>query len=133
MHDFKYINSISNQAKSYYSYKELFDFVAYNSTNIHDLDEFLYAEIGDVSKNGEVVPTKLSFLNREEEHEHLFKKIEKGDIIKPQNGDILISKIRPYLNKNVLIGNENSYYTKLTSPMFLKIMEPALPSCFPIM
>jgi type I restriction enzyme S subunit len=110
--DFKYINSLSKEDKLFYSYKDIFDFVPYSSTNIDDLDDFLYAEIGNVTKSGDVNPTQLSFNNRNEENESLFKKIEKGDIIKPLNGDILISKIRPYLNKNVLIGDEGIYYTK---------------------
>ncbi len=110
--DFKYINSLSKEDKSFYTFKEIFDFVEYTSTNLNDLDEFLYAEIGDVTKIGDVNPVLLSFNDRTEENESLFKKIEKGDIIKPQKGDILISKIRPYLNKNVLIGDEEIYYTK---------------------
>ncbi len=103
-----------NQNTNFYFYNHLFDFILYNSTNLNELEEFLYAEIGDVSKKGEVTPTKLSFLDRNEENENLFKKIEKGDIIKPLKGDILISKIRPYLNKVVLIDetNEQVFFTK---------------------
>lgn len=110
--DFKYINSLSKEDKSFYTFKEIFDFVEYTSTNLEELEEFLYSEIGDVSKNGDVNPVLISFNDRNEENESLFKKIEKGDIIKPLKGDILISKIRPYLNKNVLIGDEEIYYTK---------------------
>jgi type I restriction enzyme S subunit len=110
--DFKYINSLSKEDKSFYTFKEIFDFVEYTSTNLEELEDFLYSEIGDVSKNGDVNPVLLSFNDRNEENESLFKKIEKGDIIKPLKGDILISKIRPYLNKNVLIGDEEIYYTK---------------------
>jgi type I restriction enzyme S subunit len=110
--DFKYINSLSKEDKSFYTFKKIFDFVEYTSTNLEELEEFLYSEIGDVSKNGDVNPVLLSFNDRNEENESLFKKIEKGDIIKPLKGDILISKIRPYLNKNVLIGDEEIYYTK---------------------
>jgi len=110
--DFKYISSLSKEDKSFYTFKEIFDFVDYTSTNLNDLDEFLYAEIGNVTKTGDVNPILLSFNDRNEENESLFKKIEKGDIIKPLKGDILISKIRPYLNKNVLIGDEEIYYTK---------------------
>ena len=110
--DFKYISSLSKEDKSFYTFKEIFDFVEYSSTNLDDLEEFLYAEIGDVSKTGDVNPTTLSFNDRNEENESLFKKIEKGDIIKPKKGDILISKIRPYLNKNVLIEEQEIYYTK---------------------
>lgn len=110
--DFKYINSLSKEDKSFYTFKKIFDFVSYISTNLSELDDFLYAEIGNVSKNGEVNPVQLSFNDRNEENENLFKKIEKGDIIKPLKGDILISKIRPYLNKIVLIADDEIYYTK---------------------
>lgn len=110
--DFKYINSLFKEDKSFYTYKEVFDFVPYYSTNLDELEEFYYAEIGNVSKNGDVSPVSLSFFDRNEENESLFKKIEKGDIIKPLKGDILISKIRPYLNKNVLISDDEIYYTK---------------------
>lgn len=110
--DFKYINSLTKEKKSFYTFKEIFDFVAYSSTNLEDLEVFFYAEIGNVTKKGDVNPVQLSFFDRNEEYENLFKKIEKGDIIKPLKGDILISKIRPYLNKNVLIGDDETYYTK---------------------
>ncbi|TAG06706.1 MAG: hypothetical protein EAZ44_01805 [Cytophagia bacterium] len=75
--DFKYINSFIKGNNSFYSYKEVFDIISYTPINLNELEEFLYAEIGDVSKNGEVIPTKLSFLDRNEENENLFKKIEK--------------------------------------------------------
>lgn len=109
--DFKYIISFQSN-KEFYSYNELFDFVTCQSINIAQLDSFKYAEIGNVNKLGEVEPIELSFEDRQEEKESLFKKIEKGDIIKPICGDILISKIRPYLNKNVLVGNEDIFFTK---------------------
>ena len=76
------------------------------------MDSFQYAEIGNVSKTGEVSPVCLSFSDRHEENESLFKKIENGDIILPDKGDILISRIRPYLNKVVLIEDNNIFYTK---------------------
>jgi type I restriction enzyme, S subunit len=110
--DLKYINSLSKLDTSFYTYKDIFDFVSYSPTNLDELETFLYAEIGDVSKIGDVFPNQLSFFDRNEENESLFKKIEKGDIIRPQKGDILISKIRPYLNKNVLIGDEEIFFTK---------------------
>lgn len=110
--DFKYLRSLSKEGLPFYRANEIFDFVSYSPTNLDELETFLYAEIGDVTRNGEVNPVRLSFSDRNEENENLFKKIEKGDIIKPLKGDILISKIRPYLNKNVLIGDEDIFYTK---------------------
>lgn len=111
-YDYKYISSFEINHQDFYSYKILFDFVSYERVDITQFDIFKYAEIGNVNKMGEVEPILLSFNDRTEEYESLFKKIEKGDIIKPIFGDILISKIRPYLNKNVLIQNENIYFTK---------------------
>lgn len=110
--DYKYISSFETNQQDFYSYRDLFDFVSYEKIGITQLDSFQYAEIGNVNKMGEVEPVLLSFDDRQEENESLFKKIEKGDIIQPIYGDILISKIRPYLNKNVLIENENIYFTK---------------------
>lgn len=111
-YDYKYVSSFETSSKDFYSYRLLFDFVPYQSIDISTLDRFKYAEIGNVNKLGEVEPVELSFDDRQEENESLFKKIEKGDIIKPLSGDVLISKIRPYLNKNVLIDNEEIYFTK---------------------
>lgn len=110
--DYKYISSFETNQQDFYSYRDLFDFVSYEKIDITQLDSFQYAEIGNVNKMGEVEPVLLSFDDRQEENESLFKKIEKGDIIQLIYGDILISKIRPYLNKNVLIENENIYFTK---------------------
>lgn len=111
-YDYKYISSFETSSKDFYSYRQLFEFVPYQSIDILTLEQFKYAEIGNVNKLGEVEPVGLLFDDRQEENESLFKKIEKGDIIKPVSGDVLISKIRPYLNKNVLIENEETYFTK---------------------
>lgn len=112
--DFKYINSVKDQQSLSYSYKKLFDFIPFESVDISELDNFKYAEIGNVNKKGEINPIDLSFELRDEqfEQESLFKKIEKGDIIKPEKGDILLSKIRPYLNKNILINRDDIFFTK---------------------
>ncbi len=111
-YDYKYITSFVTSSKDFYTYRNLFDFVPYEKVDVEELDTFKYAEIGNVDKLGEVEPVELSFETRDEENESLFKKIEKGDIINPQKGDILISKIRPYLNKNVLVESDDEYYTK---------------------
>ncbi|MBF8457142.1 restriction endonuclease subunit S [Kaistella sp. G5-32] len=111
-YDYKYITSFVSSNQDFYTYRNLFDFVPYEKVNIDQLDSFKYAEIGNVNKLGEVMPVQLFFEDRQEENESLYKKIEKGDIIKPKKGDILISKIRPYLNKNVLVKSEDIYFTK---------------------
>lgn len=111
-YDYKYISSFVTGSKDFYTYRNLFDFVPYEKVDIEEFDNFKYAEIGNVNKLGEVEPVELSFNDRQEENESLFKKIEKGDIINPKKGDILISKIRPYLNKNVLVCSDDKYFTK---------------------
>lgn len=110
--DFNFINSLEPLIEGFYSYRAIFEIIQPLKVNTDDLESFQYAEIGNVSKTGEVSPVFLSFSDRNEENESLFKKIEKGDIILPKKGDILISKIRPYLNKNILIEDEKIYYTK---------------------
>ena len=110
--DYKYASFFEVDYQEFYSYKDLFDFVPYKKIELAQLDSFQYAEIGNVNKLGEVEPITLSCSDRQEENENLFKKIEKGDVINPIFGDVLISKIRPYLNKNILVENENVYFTK---------------------
>ncbi len=110
--DYQYIDVVSDYAGEYYTYDKLFEIEEYYTPDISELDNFLYAEIGNVEKTGEVIPVSLSLDNRNEESERLFRKIEKKDIFLPEKGNILISKIRPYLNKNVLVGEENIYFTK---------------------
>lgn len=109
--DVDYIFENITRVDKYYRWNELFEFVSYQKINLEELDDFQYAEIGNVNNNGSVLPITLSFSNRNEVNENYFIKIEKGDIIKPENGDILISSVRPYLNKNVLIENDNIYFT----------------------
>jgi len=110
--DLPFIHNMDKAYISYYTYHDLFDVIEYTKLDITLLDNIIYAEIGDIAKTGEVNPVQLSFDNRHELNENYFKKIEKGDIIKPLKDDILLSKIRPYLNKIVLIKTQNIFYTK---------------------
>ncbi len=111
--DYKFIDDYNFTNNGFYTYKDLFDFVDVDNKILLAEDKpFEYVEIGCVNKIGDVSPHKLSYENRDELNEPLFKKIEKGDIIKPQLDDILISKIRPYLNKIVLINDDSHYFTK---------------------
>jgi len=116
--DYNYIKSISLTKEDYYSYKSLFEVVPSSKPNLDEKEPFRYAEIGHVTKRGEVFPVTLSFDDRNELNEDLFKKIEKGDIILPERGNILISTIRPYLNKVVLI--ENTEDTNISPVYFTK-------------
>ena len=101
--------------ETYYSFNDLFEFRKENRVDIENLDDdFYYSEIGNVSKDGEVEPVKLNFNKRKKEEENYYKKIEKGDIIKTGQNDILISKVRPNLKKYVFVDkdNKNYFYTK---------------------
>ncbi len=101
-------------AEQYYSFTDLFQFQKGNKVDIEKLDDdFLYAEIGNVSKEGDIEPVKLNFSERKEEEENYYKKIEKGDIIKVRENDILLSKVRPNLKKYVFINEDtkNYFYT----------------------
>jgi type I restriction enzyme S subunit len=98
-------------AERFYTFNDLFEFSHENKVDVEKLDDdFFYAEIGDVSKNGEVEPVKLNFSERKEEEENYYKKIEKGDIIRVAENDILLSKVRPNLKKYVFIDEENKNY-----------------------
>lgn len=93
----------------YYSFNDLFEFKKNNKVNLSNSDQdFHYCEIGNVSKESEVTPVKLNFGKRREEEENYYTKIEKGDIIKVEKNDLLVSKIRPNLKKYVLVDNETS-------------------------
>ena len=98
-------------ASSYFSFNDLFLIKENNCVDISNFeDDFYYSEIGNVSKDGEVEPVKLNFNERTIEDEDYYKKIEKGDIIKVEENDILISKVRPNLKKYVLIDQSNKDY-----------------------
>lgn len=98
-------------AERFYSFNDLFAFAPENKVNVEKLDDdFFYSEIGDVSKEGDVEPVKLNFNERKEEEENYYKKIEKGDIIKTKENDILLSKVRPNLKKYVFIDKDNKDY-----------------------
>lgn len=122
--------------EKYYPFSSLFDFTS-NKINYEDLEEdFYYAEIGNVSKEGSVDPVKLNFNIRAIEEENYYKKIEKGDIIQASDNDILISKVRPNLKKIIYIDNSNKdyYYTSafihITPKKLNKILFYSLRSIF---
>ena len=98
-------------AEHYYSFNDLFTFSSKNKVDFRNLDDdFFYSEIGNVSKEGDIEPVKLDFNERKEEEGNYYKKIEKGDIIHAERGDILIAKVRPNLKKYVFINEENQKY-----------------------
>ena len=104
-----------------YSFNDLFEFQKNNKVDIENLDDdFLYSEIGNVSKEGEVEPVKLNFNERKKGEENYYKKIEKGNIIQAEENEILLSKVRPNLKKYVLIDNANAKYFYTSAFIHLK-------------
>lgn len=98
----------------YYTFDDLFFIVADdNVVDIESIESFFYAEIGNTNCYNQVFPHKLNWDEQNEFNDPLFKKISKGDIIKVEPGDILISKVRPYLKKFIFITEElsNVYFT----------------------
>jgi type I restriction enzyme S subunit len=115
-YDFSFLEYKKNQLHliDYYTFSELFEIVEKSNVDLEPFNEINYVEIGDISKQGDINPVKLNLSSREEEYESYYKKIDKGDIIKVMEGDILISSIRPNLKKIALIDNDSKeyFYTK---------------------
>ncbi len=109
--DFVAFQLLSEQGE-FLSFNKLFEVV--EKENIELPEEFPYCEIGNVEKSGDIKPVLLNENERNELNEALFKKIEKGDIINPSKGDILISSVRPNLKKFVYIDKEkqDTFFTK---------------------
>lgn len=93
----------------YYRFSDLFDIVNCK-VDASEVDELYYVEIGNVCKDETVEPVFLSWSERNEFNDNYFKKIENGDVIKPNIGDILIAKVRPNLKKYILIDDVLSHY-----------------------
>lgn len=112
--DFSIYQSNNNFSNSY-SFNDLFELVPHTSIENNLIaNDFNYCEIGDVDNNGFPKPNLLNLNNTIPEYEDLYKKISKGDIFKPKKGNIILSKVRPYLNKTILINSncENVLFTK---------------------
>lgn len=107
------INDIHVSQNDYYNFDELFEIVEDDKVDLDSLGIFEYAEIGNVSSSEDVHPVLLDMDVQNELNNNYFKKIKKGDIIKVQKNDILISKVRPYLKKIIFIDDAKSkiYYT----------------------
>jgi len=113
----------------YYSFSDLFEFSKNNKVNTAYLnDDFYYWEIGDVEKDGDIHPVLLNLNNRLIEYADYYKKIEKGDIIRAKEGDILIAKVCLYLKKYVYVTEEkqNIYYTSAFIHLVPKKMNKVL-------
>ena len=82
----------------------------------YEINEIKYIEISSVTADGDIKVLDLSD-NKEldlAEKERLIKKIENGDIFKPEEGGLLIASVRPNLKKFVPITDEERdlYFTK---------------------
>lgn len=110
--DIKYLKYIlDEQGDTYIS--DLFEVVSLPSIKVDELGPFKYCQIGDVSGDGDIFPVDIDLENQDMSLIDYYKKIQKGDICKPQKGDILISKVRPYLKKFVFIDDSKKdiYFT----------------------
>ena len=93
-----------------YPFNDLFEIVVSPKISLDDLqDNFFYCEIGDVDKEGFIVAQQLDKNERTLLNENYFSKIEKGDIISVEKGQMLLSKVRPNLKKYVRVTESNSY------------------------
>lgn len=113
--DVNYVSYIIKE-KKYDSipFIDIFDVVDLPKIDVDNLSRFKYCQIGDVTSDGDINPIELDFENQVEELDDYYKKIQNNDIQKPQSGDILISKIRPYLKEIVYIDKYKTdvYFTK---------------------
>lgn len=97
-----------------YCFDDLFCVVSDSKVrNAEDIEELDYVEIGLSNSENDIFPIHIDWDDITPDKESYATKIRKGDIIKVQEGDILISKVRPYLNKILYITNEYSscYFT----------------------
>ncbi len=128
--DIKFLkyNIANNISKSYYTFNELFEIIEKKAVEIPD--EINYAQISDTSKDGDVEPVELNIDNAESDvvNADYYKKILKGDIIKPQENSILISSVRPNLKKFIFIDKEktNIYFTKAFLELTSKKINPLI-------
>jgi len=107
--------SSGSLGREYYLLGEIADVCVPEPIKIDTLDGgFKYCQIGDVDKFGNTTPVDLNFSERDVQNEDYYKKIEKGDIISVQEGDILMSFLIPadFTNggKFVRISNLTSKY-----------------------
>ena len=119
--------------RDFYRFEDLFEIIVDDGVPVDDLYcPFLYCEIGNVDKNGQVSPVLLDFSERSLEDESYYKKIEKGDIIAVRTGDILIAKVRPNLKKYVRVTEETSciYVTSAFIHIRAKRIPEILYYCF---
>ena len=124
--DFNYVNYLNNTNTN----SKLSRFI--NSKKPQETnppEEFNYVEIGDLNSKGEIIPSKVNLNIRDFDNEDLIKKIENGNIQSVEKDDILISSVRPNLQKIVIIDDKLKNYFFTTA--FHKINSKINPKiCF---
>lgn len=113
--DSNYLNYIINKSDNdKIRLTDIYDVVDSFNQLYPTTEDFKYCQIGDVNSNGTCNPVIINFENQDISLNDYYKKIEKNDIFKPESGDILIAKVRPYLKKIVFINDNNKdvYFTK---------------------
>lgn len=123
--DVNFIDFYKEGKQKTYPFKDLFSIQKFEKKDRLDLleqieDDFYYVEIGNTTKEGDVEPQKLNFLNRTDSLEDYFKKIETGDIQQADEANILLAKVRPNLKKYILIDGDNKDYFFTTAFINLK-------------
>ena len=131
--DADFVDFNIKEAQERYQFRDFFDIENFTKKERMDLvenidDDFHYAEIGNVTKLGDVEPEKLNFSRRDELTENYFKKIEKGDIQKVDENNILLAKVRPNLKKYTFIDALSKYYFYTTA--FINIRPKKLNKIF---
>jgi len=123
--DVNFIDFNKVEKQSTYSFRDFFDIQKFEKKDRLSLldsleDDFYYAEIGNSTKQGDVIPEKLNLDDRNEFVADYFKKIDKGDVQKAEIGNILLAKVRPNLKKYILIDEEKEKYFYTTAFINLK-------------
>jgi len=86
-----------------------------------------YVEISNVDNYGSFIPITVYLEGNEDpENTRLVEKIEKGDIQKAKEGDILLACTRPYLKKFIFISKDDEvvYFTKAFIKLRSKFLSP---------
>jgi len=124
--DVNFIDFNKKEQSNTYYFNDFFSIQTYTKKErlslLDDIEDndFDYAEISNVTKQGEVKPEKLNQEEQDELVADYFKKINKGDIQKVEEGNILLAKVRPNLKKYVLIDDKNKEYYYTTAFINLK-------------
>jgi len=127
--DPKFITHFKNFSGNIQNYVELTQIVDVASDKFErGLPEKIdYVEISNVDNYGSFIPITVYLEGNEDpENTRLVEKIEKGDIQKAKEGDILLACTRPYLKKFIFISKDDEvvYFTKAFIKLRSKFLSP---------